>query len=83
MACVARKLIRVPYETGFFISDLAKRSIEEDFLITMLGRAIPLGTVKKSAVARDLLEVDVEKAWEEMDLNGGYSNEVTVEVFIS
>ena len=68
---------------GFFISNLTKRSIEEDFLIMMLGRAIPLETVKKSDVIKDLLEVDIEKAWEKMGLNGGYSSEVTVEIFIS
>ena len=68
---------------GLFVSNLAERSIEDDFLITMLRKAIPLGTVKKSDITANLLEIDIEKAWEEMNLNGGYSNEVTVVVFVS
>ena len=66
---------------GIYISDLAKRSIEDDFLITILGKIIPFHTVKSQA-ANCVLEVDVERAWKEMDLDSGWSNEVAVEIFV-
>ncbi|MCJ1470517.1 hypothetical protein MMC07_009163 [Pseudocyphellaria aurata] len=67
---------------GIYISDLATRSIEDTMLITILGRVIPLHTVSIDP-ARPVLQVDIERAWNEMGLDGGWSNEVSVEIFIS
>lgn len=50
-------------------------------LITILGRVIPLHTVSIDP-ARPVLQVDLERAWIEMELDGGWSNEVPVEIFI-
>ena len=48
----------------------------------ILGRVIPLTTVAKSVDVEDLLEINVGQAWKEMELNGGWSNELLVEVLI-
>lgn len=59
---------------------MATRSIEDDFII-MIGKPIPLHTVKLSG--RDsILEIDIECAWKEMDLDSGWSNEVIVDIFM-
>lgn len=66
---------------GVYISDLERRSIEGDFLITILGKVIPPHVVSSPA-SSCVLEVDVERAWNEMELDSGWSNEVAVEIFI-
>lgn len=66
--------------SGIYISDLEKRSIQDDFLITILGKVIPFHAVRSQA-SSCILEIDVERAWKEMDLNSGWSNEVPVEIF--
>jgi len=60
---------------------LATRSIEDDFMVTILGKAIPLHTVKSSNRGC-ILEIDAESAWKEMDLDSGWSNEVAVDIFM-
>lgn len=50
-------------------------------MITILGRPIPFHTIKASD-GYPVLEIDIERAWKEMDLNSGWSNEVTVDIFI-
>ena len=66
---------------GIYISNLSEMSVERDLLITMQGKVIPMHTVSISESA-PVLEVDVERAWEEMDLKPGWANEVGVEVFV-
>ena len=51
-------------------------------MITIVGRGIPLHTVSVDP-ARPVLQVDIKRAWNEMGLDGGWSNEVPVEIFIS
>jgi hypothetical protein len=67
---------------GFYISNLAARSIENDFMGTMFGKPIPLHCVKKSLDYEDVLEIDTETAWVESDQKANWSNEVHVELFI-
>ncbi|KZF26253.1 glycoside hydrolase family 36 protein [Xylona heveae TC161] len=66
---------------GFYVSGLSGFSIRDDFMVLILGRAIPAHTVKAD-VTTNVLEIDVEKAWTEMGLSSGWSNEVGVEMFI-
>ncbi|KAI9831128.1 MAG: hypothetical protein M1819_005216 [Sarea resinae] len=66
---------------GLYISGLESRTLEDDFMVTILGRAVPFHTIAKDD-ARNILKIDTEQAWHEMGLNGGWSNEVQVEVFI-
>lgn len=51
-------------------------------MILILGKPIPFHNVKLSASAANVLEIDVESAWKEMDLSSGWSNEVGVEVLV-
>lgn len=68
--------------TGFYISDLEARYIEDDFMGLMFGKPIPLHCVKKSLDYENVLEVDTEKAWAESDQKASWSNEVHLELFI-
>jgi hypothetical protein len=66
---------------GIFISDLGSRN-EEDLMVVILARPVPRATVKKADGDERVLEVDVERAWKEMELRHGWSNEVEVEIFV-
>lgn len=57
-------------------------TIDDNFMITMQGQPIPVHTVKKSVVSNCVLEVDVERAWDEMKLKSGWSNEVQVKIIV-
>jgi len=48
----------------------------------MLGQPVPIGCVGISKTCGKVLEVDVERAWKEMGLDAGWSNEVSLEVFV-
>lgn len=67
--------------TGLYISDLRNRSIEETILVMILGKGIPLGMVSSSR-AEPVLEIDLERAWDELGFDGGWSSVVPVEIFI-
>ncbi|KAI9780128.1 MAG: hypothetical protein M1839_006965 [Geoglossum umbratile] len=68
---------------GLYMSNLPSKSINDDLLILLLGRVIPLHTVRKNTKVPELLEVDVEKAWDEMGLSSAWNNEVTMQVYIN
>ncbi|WEW59261.1 hypothetical protein PRK78_004730 [Emydomyces testavorans] len=70
-------------ELGIYVSDLSTRTVEENFMVMLSGRAVPAGTVKiPEAGSRNLLSVDVLAAWREMKLEPGWSNEVAVQIFM-
>lgn len=52
-------------------------------IITILGKVIPVHTVSVSKVDENVLEIDVEAAWKEMDLEPGWSNEVGVKLYLN
>lgn len=66
---------------GIYISTLQEISVEDNVLITIRGKVIPQHTVTVSEQT-PVLEVDIEKAWNEMELEPGWGNEVGVDVFI-
>jgi len=68
---------------GVYVSDLEQRSIEEHFMVLIFGKPIPVACVRVSESSVKVLEVDVERAWKESGEKAGWSNEVSVEVFIS
>ncbi|KAK3630052.1 hypothetical protein LTR56_017697 [Elasticomyces elasticus] len=68
---------------GIYVSDLEKKTIEKNFMIMIFGKPIPMACVKVSGSCAKVLEVDVERAWRESGEKAGWSNEVTVEVFMS
>ena len=67
---------------GIYISNLHSRSLEKDLLIMISGNVIPVHTVKIASEA-PVLEIDIEKAWDEMGLEPGWGNEISVEVFVN
>jgi hypothetical protein len=67
---------------GLYVSDLEVRKIEDDFMVMIHGKPIPVGCVKVNEVCGKVLEVDVERAWKEMGEEAGWSNEVSLEVFV-
>lgn len=50
-------------------------------MIMILGKVIPFHTVRSSEPDQ-VLKIDIERAWKELDLSSGWSNEIAVEVFI-
>ena len=62
-----------------YISILPQKSIDDDFLVLISGRAVPRSTV---TAADKVLTVDVEAAWKEMKVLPGWSNEIMVEVLM-
>ena len=66
---------------GVYISTLHDKSVEDDVLVTIRGKVIPVQAVKISDEA-PVLEIDVERSWNELGLEPGWSNEVGVEVFV-
>jgi len=67
---------------GLYVSDLPSRKIEE-LMVMIYGKAIPAHCVRKNEVCNKVLEVDVETAWKESGEKAGWSNEVSVEVFVT
>jgi hypothetical protein len=51
-------------------------------MVTIQEMGIPVETVSFSNSDKHVLEIDVEKAWNEMGLKSGWSNEVEVKVYI-
>ena len=67
---------------GLYISDLEVRKVEDDFMVLIHGRPVPIECVKVNDACGKVLEVDVERAWKEMGEKAGWSNEVSVEVLV-
>lgn len=66
---------------GFYISTLAKMDIGEDFMATINGQVIPPETVSVSKTSKEVLEVDLEEAWEKLKLKPGWGNEVELKLY--
>jgi hypothetical protein len=49
----------------------------------ILGQVIPEHTLNVSHSNPYLLEIDIEAAWKEMELQPGWGNEVTVQIFVN
>lgn len=66
---------------SFYVSDLENRKIDE-LLITVGSTVVPVDTVAKNAGDSNLLDVDLEKAWNKLGMESGWSNEVTVTLYL-
>lgn len=67
---------------GIWVSDLEERTVEDDFMVMILGRPVPRHCVEKNKACDKVLEVDVETAWKEMGFKAGWTNEVSLEIFV-
>jgi hypothetical protein len=68
---------------GLYISTLPKISFKDRLMITIQGKVLPIHTITISKVSEFVLEIDLEKAWKELDLESGWSNEVEVKIYIN
>lgn len=66
---------------GIYVSNLHKKSVEEDVLVMLSEKVVPVHTVTIAEQA-PVLKVDVEAAWDEMGLEAGWSNEVRLLVLV-
>lgn len=55
----------------------------EDFVVTIQGQTIPPHTGNICKTDERVLEIDVEKAWDEMGLDSGWSNELVVKTYFT
>ncbi|KFZ08038.1 hypothetical protein V501_06122 [Pseudogymnoascus sp. VKM F-4519 (FW-2642)] len=69
---------------GVYLSNLPslQPSLESSILVTILGQVIPFAAVSISAHSPNVLEIDTQRAWTELGLKAGYSNEVQVKLSI-
>ena len=66
---------------GIYVSSLHEKSVENDVLVMISEKVVPMHTVKIAEQA-PVLEVNVEAAWDELGLQAGWSNEARVLVLI-
>ncbi|KFX96760.1 hypothetical protein V490_03157 [Pseudogymnoascus sp. VKM F-3557] len=69
---------------GIYLSNLPslQPSLESSILITILGQVIPFPAISINKHSPHVLEVDILRAWTELGLKAGYSNEVQVKLSI-
>lgn len=71
---------------GLFISNLQEKSVIDHFMVLVSGKPVPVETVSMESgqdCTENVLSIDVERAWREMGLESGWSNEISVRVFMS
>ncbi|KAK4245052.1 glycoside hydrolase [Corynascus novoguineensis] len=68
---------------GVYISALPELSVSDDCMVTIQGQPIPPHTVSVNRDDEHVLDVDIEAAWNEMDLKSGWANEVQVKVYFA
>ncbi|KAL8686230.1 MAG: hypothetical protein Q9218_007255 [Villophora microphyllina] len=70
---------------GVYVSALGtwEGGFGEHVMVLMKERAVPAHTVSVLSRDKRVLEIDVEKAWEEMGLQAGWGNEVEIVVLVS
>jgi hypothetical protein len=67
---------------GIYISKLPELSLDDDFMATIQGQVIPRHTVSINKASGSILEIDVERSWNELGLKPGWSNEVEVKIYV-
>ncbi|WPH02255.1 Hypothetical protein R9X50_00511100 [Acrodontium crateriforme] len=75
--------------TGLWLDDVSHISVEKDIMVLLLGKPIPASCVRLRKLEDQdqdqksgVLEVDVEEAWRKSGEKAGWSNEVSIEIFI-
>ncbi|KAI9708941.1 MAG: hypothetical protein M1820_003635 [Bogoriella megaspora] len=67
---------------GIYIADLSRWKPQDDLMVAIFGKPVPVHTVSVSHTAENVLEINVEKAWKEMGLQAQWNNEVLVETWV-
>lgn len=58
-------------------------TIEGDFIATIRDEPIPPHTVSISETNSHVLEIDIERAWNEMGLESSWSNDIEIKVYFN
>ncbi|KAG8533067.1 uncharacterized protein KY384_001850 [Bacidia gigantensis] len=66
---------------GIYISGLAEKTVEDNFMVLLREIPVPQHTVRINRET-SVLEIDVETAFKEMKIGVGYGNVEVVEVFV-
>lgn len=69
--------------SGIYISTLPTFSFQDTLLVTILGKVLPVETLKVGKDDEHVLELDIAKAWKDLDLESGWSNEVEVKIYVN
>lgn len=64
-----------------YASGLPGRDIAPDLMVLIFGKPILVERVKKGG-SKQVLEIDVERPWKALGEDAGWSNEVSLEIFI-
>ncbi|EFX00759.1 raffinose synthase protein [Grosmannia clavigera kw1407] len=67
---------------GIYVSALPTLTVADNFLVTIRGLPIPPTCVTKSASDPCLLEIDVERAWKDLQQTPDWNNELRLTVHI-
>ncbi|EHK40420.1 glycoside hydrolase family 36 protein [Trichoderma atroviride IMI 206040] len=65
---------------GVYISTLPKMTLQKDFIVTLQDQAVPVETVGVSQSDQHVLEINIERAWKDMELEPGRLDEVEIKV---
>ena len=71
---------------GIWLSDGKHRKVD-DLMVMLKNQVVPAGTVSIDAdhvegAEAAVLVIDLERAWDDMKIDAGWSNEVPVDVYI-
>jgi hypothetical protein len=55
-------------------------ALQEDFVVTLQDQAVPVESVSVSQSDQHVLEIDIERAWKDLELEAGRLDEVEVKV---
>ncbi|KAI1951005.1 hypothetical protein LOZ57_001554 [Ophidiomyces ophidiicola] len=70
-------------ELGIFISNIGAKTVDDNFMVLLSGRAVPAETVAiKDFGSSKVLSIDVLAAWRKLKLQPGWSNEVALQIFM-
>lgn len=67
---------------GVYISTLPQKTIAGDLMVTLFGKPIAEHCVSIDDVCKELLVIDVERAWADANKPPQWSNEIQIEVFV-
>lgn len=58
-------------------------ALDQDFMVTIQGEPVPWHTISLSSGSDLVFQVDVDRAWYELDAHSGWNNDVRIQVSFS
>lgn len=69
MPVFSRSVVCTNHRIGVYISNLPHLNIQDDCMVAIQDQPVPFETVNRSETDDRVIEINVEKAWEQMGLN--------------